>query len=86
VYDAIAVYSVDNKLEDLYGYQLKEGKASPSRASLPPEGFKKSFVVKGDPPAQPEDRKDWSIPCGDVINKFLGHPNTGSSLTDTCHG
>jgi hypothetical protein len=70
-YDVIAVYSDEGKIKDVYGYQLKEGKAN-SKYPVEKE-FTKSFVVKGCPPgSSTTDRNGWHIPCGVTIDKFFG--------------
>ena len=90
VVDAIAVYSADNCFVDVYGYQLKEGKKNSSTTSIPPAEFGKSFAVKGNPPIQSQDRNGFSLPCGDVIDRFFGEsgkywtPQHWKLLTDTC--
>ena len=53
-YDVIAVYSLENEISSIYGYQLKEGKAN---SYQPVEAtFEKSFVIKGDPPVSTSER------------------------------
>jgi len=91
MYDAIAMYSVGGKLQDIYGYQLKEGKANPKKSSHPLADFGKSFVVKGDPPKTDSTKDGWSTACGDTINNFFGAsgkywtPQHWKLLTDTLH-
>jgi hypothetical protein len=87
VYDAIIVYSVGKQFQAIYGYQLKEGKASPK--PRPATEFTKSFVVKGDPPKKSIDSNGWNIASGDAIDTFFGEsgkywtPQHWKRLTDT---
>ena len=70
-YDVIAVYSDAEEVQDIYGYQLKEGKADTKQ---PVESeFCKSIVVKGIPPAFPGGQRDgWDFACGGAIDNFFG--------------
>jgi hypothetical protein len=66
------VFSRHNRTEEIYGYQLKEGRLTPKQDTHP--AFVKSFAVKGSPPTKStvaRDRK-WQIPSGQVINSFFG--------------
>ena len=71
-YDAIAVFSENNKLECVYGYQLKEGRANSSR--LADKSFNRSFVIKGMPSnvSIKNGADGWSIPSKEAIVFFWG--------------
>ena len=68
-YDAIAVYSKDNKMV-IYGYQLKEGKATSNQPVH--SSFAKSFVVKGASTKTFKMSDAWCIPGTKEIDSFFG--------------
>ena len=86
-YDAIVVYSENNKLEYVYGYQLKEGRANSSQPV--DETFTRSFVINGLPSNDSivTGSGGWSIPSKKVIDDFFGvsgkhwTPQAWASLT-----
>jgi hypothetical protein len=72
VYDVIVVFSGNGKMQDIRGYQLKEGKAA-RKHTAHSELFGKSIFVQGDPPeSTAKDEKGWVIPCKDEIDTFFG--------------
>lgn len=84
VYDAIAVYSVGNKLEDLYSYKLKEEKANPNKASLPPAA-KKVLWSRVTHRRKRGKERTGAFRAGTLSTVFFGnlastgHLNTGNS-------
>lgn len=64
VFYVIAVYSTPgNAYTQVYGYQLKEGKANdPKKFTDTTEAFTRSFVVKGNPPGESQDKNSWNTP------------------------
>jgi len=60
-----------NKFTQIYGYQLKEGKAD-SKQPLEP-AFAKSFVIKGSPPVKTKESHGWTIPNAETIDDFFGY-------------
>mmetsp|Transcript_28773 Transcript_28773/g.54097 ORF Transcript_28773/g.54097 Transcript_28773/m.54097 type:complete len:91 (-) Transcript_28773:1220-1492(-) len=54
VYGVILVYSNHGKMQQVHGYQLKEGKAS--RNHLPHRDMVKSLFVQGSPPKNNQAR------------------------------
>jgi hypothetical protein len=86
IYDLIVVFSRHNRTEEIYGYQLKEGRLTPKQDTQP--AFVKSFAAKGSPPTKSTvaSGRKWLIPSGQAINSFLEslanseHPRHGKRL------
>jgi len=77
-YDAVVVYSKGNEIAEIYGYQLKEGKANSKQPVE--QAFAKSFVIKGLPPVSTTTASQgWCIPSAEVIDEFFG--NSGKHWT-----
>lgn len=72
VYDVIVVYSENRKSQCVFGYQLKEGKASREHAAH--SSISRSFFVRGKPPKRTivKDAKGWCVPNKEVIDSFFG--------------
>ena len=69
-YDVIAIFSENSKMNHILGYQLKEGKQN---ATMKPENFFRSIVVKGTPPRKTTPQKsNWMVAGEDDINDFFG--------------
>lgn len=69
-YDVVVMFSEQNRIERVYGYQLKEGSGN---SKQPVESdFFRSFVVKGDPPDGTLQKAGWCIPSGMDIDDFFG--------------
>jgi hypothetical protein len=70
-YDVVVTFSEQNRIERVYGYQLKEGSGN---SKHPVESdFFRSFVVKGDPPDETLQRAGgWCIPSGMDMDDFFG--------------
>jgi hypothetical protein len=70
VYDVVVVFSKDGENKFVYGYQLKEGKASRKHAANP--SFYKSFFVQGNPPKEDREDQGWIISSKTAIDTFYG--------------
>eukprot|EP00522_Entomoneis_paludosa_P012124 CAMPEP_0172447224 /NCGR_PEP_ID=MMETSP1065-20121228/6574_1 /TAXON_ID=265537 /ORGANISM="Amphiprora paludosa, Strain CCMP125" /LENGTH=524 /DNA_ID=CAMNT_0013198469 /DNA_START=194 /DNA_END=1765 /DNA_ORIENTATION=+ len=72
VYDVIVVYSENRKSQCVFGYQLKEGKATREHAAH--SSMSRSFFVQGSPPRSTisKDAKGWCVPNKEVIDSFFG--------------
>jgi hypothetical protein len=72
VYDVIVVYSDSGKSQSVFGYQLKEGKAT--RGHVAHSSISQSFFIQGNPPTHTvnEDAKGWSVPNKAMIDSFFG--------------
>ena len=72
VYDVIVVLFVGGKRQDVWGYQLKEGKAPRKHKARP--DMNGSLFVQGKPPekANKDDLKGWTIPSKNQIDILFG--------------
>jgi hypothetical protein len=74
VYDAIVVAHKTNDNRDIFGFQLKEGKALPE--SEPAKAFGKSYVIRGKAHARNSKPSasfsQWIIPTEPEIKQFYG--------------
>lgn len=70
-YDVLAVYSKDGQNQSIYGYQLKEGSASVSKADATGV-VERSFWVQGKSPENDVSKKHWEIADKASIDKFYG--------------
>ena len=89
-YDAVVVYSLNNKFFHRFGFQFKEGKANP-RQPVEKE-FLESFVITGSAPSETVVIDGWNIPSREVIETFFGEsgrywtPHAWASLLSTNQG
>jgi len=69
-YDVLAVYSKDGKNQSIYGYQLKEGTASPTNFGT--DDIERRFWIQGKSPNNANSKKNWEIPDKAIIDNFYG--------------
>ena len=77
-YDAFVLFYQNGNLIDSHGFQLKEGLSNPSKPPLP--DVRRSFVIKGRPPAESVTKQGgWIIASDEQISRFFG--NSGELWT-----
>lgn len=75
LFDVIALYIKNGQVEEKCGYQCKEGKGDLKRR--PPQGFDRSFVLKGHPPEDDLSQDGWIVPSDNSVNDFFGVSGAG---------